>query len=153
MTHQDKLMGMRDGNRVYAAYRIDYDSTKDVRNIDLSGAAKSPPPGYDGHPVKDDYQRKVIVEDDATRDDVISHLDANGIAYTVEDVSPTQTEKDAIETWGAEHGLDAKEAIKWDNAIRAADSVAELKAVNRGEHPDTGSPVTLPKKRRQNNRR
>lgn len=147
MSHKDKLMGLRDGQRVYAAYRIDYDNSDDVRsNIDLSGAAKSPPPGYDGHAVKDGYQRKVTVENSTTRDDVTAYLDANGVDYTVEDVAPTTSEKDAIEQWGGEHGLDAKEAIKWDNAVAAADTVADLKKVQCGEHPDTGESVTPPKK-------
>jgi len=147
MADEDKLMGLRDGKRVYAAYRIDYDSSNDIRDdVDLSGSAKSPRPGHDGHTVKDGYQRKIVVEDATTRDEVQSHLNSEGISHTTEDVSPTQSEMDCMERWGAKHGLDAKEAIAWDNAVASASTVADLKDVQRGQHPETGEKVEPPKK-------
>lgn len=143
MAHEDILMGMRDGTRVYASHRIDYDSTDDIRVTDaggerFDGAIKSPPPGHDDHPVKDGYQRKAIVEDAATRDAVTAFLDAEGVSYTVENVAPTAAQQSAIEGYGAESGAEGMAALAWEDALSNAGSVSDMVDIERGVHPVTG---------------
>lgn len=158
MAEEDKLLGRRISNsqttRIYAAYRIDYDSTDSVPNpdtaldpADLPGAAKNPPAGYPGHEPKDGYQRKVLVEDAATRDEITAYLDEQGIAYVVEDVAPTEDEKAALEEWGAENGLDGPKALEWKDAIESASTVEDLKTLQRNEHPGNGTKFAPPKAR------
>lgn len=152
MAEEDKLMGYRDATPVYGSYRIDIETTEDIRReIELSGSAKSPDPelSADTHPVKDGFQRKIIVEDEIIRDEIQSYLDEQGINYTTEDISPTQDERDAIRSWGAEHGIDAAKALEWKDAVDSATSVADLKEVEMGRHPDTGEEIERPKGERR----
>lgn len=156
MADVDKLMGMAGDTPVYGAYRIDYDSTDDIRsdedgNERFTGESKSPRPGHRDHPVKDGFQRKIVVEDASTRDEVQAHLDAENINYVTEDVSPTQQERDDIQAYGASNGVEGREAVKWSRALDAANGVADLKEIQRGVNPDTGEEFEPPgaKKQRQ----
>lgn len=159
MTDQDKLMGTRDGERVYASYRIDYATTDDIRFREIedgpagpeeetggsvrteqrfTGSAKSPLPDNPDHEVKDGYERKILVEDESTRDEVTEYLDSISVSHEVENVSPSAAEMDAIERYGAVQGVEAGEALIWNDALESAATVEDMKAVERGVHPDTG---------------
>lgn len=145
----DKLMGWRGDTPVWTAFRIDYALQEDIRlDADgeprFDGTVKSPTADHPDHPPKTGYGRKVLVEDAATRDEVTDYLDGRGIAYTVEDVTTTADEQAAIEDYGARHGVEAVDALVWDAALEAADSVEDLKAIERGEHPDTGEAFEPP---------
>lgn len=146
MAPEDKLLGMRDDTRVYATYRIDFDSDIDPRrDVDLSGAAKCPPEGYDDHPTKPGYRRKVVVEDAQTRDEIEAVLDDEGISYEVEDVSPSQQEREDIEDYGARSGVGGAHAVRWGQSLRDLDagriSVSDLE---RGRNPHRGTEFEKP---------
>lgn len=129
MASEDKLMGKRDNEFVFAGYRIDFDSTDDIRYKEVevtdeqgnvigseieerwTFVPKSPAPGHSEHPIKSGYQRKIIVENASQRDDVTQYLDDQGINYEVEDVSPTSEEKSDIRKNDSEHGVDAGRAL------------------------------------------
>lgn len=152
MADIDKLMGMADDTPVFAAYRIDYADREDIRFTEegderFGGNAKSPPPGHRHHDdVKDGYQRKIIVEDAATRDEVQAYLDGEDIGYVTEDVTPTQAEQHAIRRYGVQDEVDARHAITWNDALESADGVQDLADVQRGIHPTTGEEFNPPGK-------
>lgn len=106
-----KVIGKRDDADVTATYRIDIDHSNDIRdNIELSAAAKSPPPNHPQSNPKEGYQRVVWAETAAIKDRLVSHLDSKSISYTVADVTPSlskaQSAKiDQIKT-------DAKDVLK-----------------------------------------
>lgn len=130
--HSDLLLGITqsDGNteRTYSAYRIDYDDSRsldeiggfdDVREHYTSRVKAVSQTAIDRghHTPKDGYQRLVLVEDAPTRDEVQADLDANGVASTTEDVSPSIQEQVIIEREEAtntdeiEHALTQKEDL------------------------------------------
>lgn len=154
MATEDKLMGESGGKKVYAAYRIDYGSETDIRHTAdgedrFTGSAKSPAVTSDEHPIKQGYSRKIIVPDASTRDEVTSHLDAQGISYTVEDVAPTSSEKTAIEDWGAATGPEVAEALKWDTAVSDLSSGLITQAeYERGDNSNRGTKFDHPKPRK-----
>jgi len=90
----NRLMGMRDGSKVLADYRLDIDTTKDIRQkADLSAAAaKSPPPNHAQSNPQQSYQRVVWAETATVKDMLVSHLDSEDIAYTVTDLTLTLSE-------------------------------------------------------------
>lgn len=174
MANVDKLMGIRGETNIYGAYRIDYDSEEDIRYIEteetstsitpdeeevvstsvtrqkrFTGAAKSPPPEHPDHPVKDGFLRKIVVEDGATRDEVTDYLDSEGIDYTVEDISPTSSEIDAIESYGATNEKEVEQALIWSDALSTASSVDDMKDIERGVHPGTGEEFDRPPESRR----
>lgn len=155
MADEDKLLGLRGSDRVFASHRIDIETTADIRFTDDGtdrfadvGAVKSPVPDHADHTSKAGYSRKVLVEDVATRDAVTSYLDGAGIGYVVESIPITQAERDAIAEWGAEIGVDVPEALGWDQAVSDVDAgTIPMSAYLRGENPNTGSGFTHPKRR------
>lgn len=161
MSNKDKLMGMKDETHVFTSHRIDYDSDRDVRMNyddsgnqqgmrDLSGAAKCPRQGHSDHPVKDGYKRKVVCETADVKDTLVSVLEAWGVTYTVEDVAPNQSEKDAIRQWGASDGVDAAEALKWDKALQDLSNGNITQAdYERGKNPNESEEFDHPKSRRK----
>lgn len=137
---EDKLLGIAKTGRgtayTYSAYRIDYDSQLSITELGedagligddqvasdyFTGATKNPPHGYQGHEAKTDYQRKVLVEDATTRDEVQAVLNDAGASYTTEDVSPTDAEKAHIKDYGAENSLDVPFALRWMRSLTALD--------------------------------
>jgi hypothetical protein len=130
--HSDLILSVTqsDGNttRTYSAYRIDYDSSltlaevADVDDLDghYSGQVKPVSQtaidrGY--HTPKDNYKRLVLVEDATTRDEVQNDLDAEGVAYTTEDVSPTTQEKTIIEREEASNINEIEQALTQQNDL------------------------------------
>jgi len=169
MADEDKLLGIaqngRTTERTYSEYRIDYDSADSVAELTtvdvtedgetvtvslaesnqttgnyFSGALKNPPAGYPGHEAKDAYQRKVLVEDEATRDEVESVLTNAGVSSQTEDVAPTEEEKEYIVDYGAESSLEVPFAMQWMESLQALDagtiSQAQFEQWNNSE---TGS--------------
>lgn len=150
MAKEDKIMGLQGGSPIYGSHRIDIATTADIRFDDAGGerfssAVKSPAPGHTTHTSKAGYDRKVIVPDAATRDEVTAYLDGEGISYTVESVAPTASEKDAIEQWGAEHGAHAADALDWDAAVEDLDAGLITQAdFERGKNPNRGDEFKSP---------
>lgn len=136
--------------RTWGGYRIDYDDPRSITELardngditenetlddiaELSAVAvKNPPAGYTGHEAKSGYQRKAVVEYEGedgsnnrittARDKVQSILDAFAFDVSApEDVYPDQDERDAINRWGADNGLDVPYAIRWMRAVVALD--------------------------------
>jgi hypothetical protein len=147
MSDEDKLLGIakngRSTERTYSAYRIDYDSTDAVTDLleegeSFTGATKNPPAGYPGHEAKTDYQRKVLVEDSTTRDEVVALLEENNIAYVDESVEPTEEDKKYIEDFGAESSLDGKRAMEWKRMLEDLEvgNISQVD-VERGRNPHT----------------
>lgn len=145
MADEDKLLGIAKKNRstnyTYTAHRIDYDSAENIADLapedtEFSGAMKNPPQGYPGHEAKQDFQRKILVEDDATRDEVTAILSDEGIAYESEDVAPTDDEKAHIEDFGAESSLDGADALAWKRQLEdlEAGNISQVD-VERGRNP------------------
>lgn len=155
MAQEDKLLGFakngRDTvSRTYSAYRIDYDSADSIQELaaegtTFTGATKNPPAGYPGHEAKTNYQRKVLVENATTRDEVQTVLDNAGVSYTTEDVSPSQSEKDAIEQYGAESSLEGVEALKWNQALEdLSTNKISIEDFERGKNPHRGESFNKP---------
>lgn len=151
MANEDKIMGVRDGTRIHASHRIDIATADDIRfdadgNERFTGAAKSPATDHSNHATKAGYQRKVIVENAATRDEVTSYLNSAGIGHTVEAVSPTASETDAFDQWGAENGTDAVEALKWDLAVSdLAGGLISQADYERGLNPNRSESFSKPR--------
>lgn len=174
MADEDKLLGIAKANRTteytYSEYRIDYDSADSVAELTtvdvtedgetvtvslaeseqttgdyFSGALKNPPAGYPGHEAKQNFQRKILVEDEATRDEVAAELDEAGIDYEIEGVAPTDAEKEAFEQWGAMNSLDGAKALKWKRALEALDN-GDITQVDyeRGQNPHDGETFSKP---------
>lgn len=154
MADEDKLLGVakngRSTERTYSEYRIDYDSTDAVIDLleegeEFTGTIKNPPAGYPGHEAKPTYQRKVLVEDETTRDEVTAELEEAGIDYEIEGVAPTTEEKKAFEQWGAMNSLDGKKALKWKRAVEALDN-GDISRVEyeRGQNTHDGEEFTKP---------
>lgn len=119
MHEEDKLMGLREKKRVYASYRVDYNSKKDVREeITSSGAVKVPPKGYEPHSTKQGYQRKAICEKTSDKDSIVQWCDNNNIDYSVESITVSKEEKEAFEAYEAENGVQAKKAVKWLQGLK-----------------------------------
>jgi hypothetical protein len=87
------VIGYRDEKEVVADYRIDINTESDVREfVELSGAAKSPPPNHEQSDPQQGYQRVVWAETATVKDTLMSYLDTEGIAYTITDLTPTLSE-------------------------------------------------------------
>lgn len=136
------------------------DSDEDIGSY-FDGALKNPPEGYRGHEAQgnytDDngtevfYKRKVLVENDTTRDEVESVLTDAGVEYEVEDVAPTAEEKEYIEDYGAESSLEGKSAMSWKRQLEdlEAGNISQVdvergRNPHRNEHP--GRPKSNPEK-------
>lgn len=133
MAAEDVLFGVAisggNTNRTYTKYRIDYNDERDISEFvsveDLDGSIKNPPLDYPGHESPGNYKRKVLVAEgdsaDSVLDDITSSFDAasdgDGIGYNVEDVSPSQDERDAMEEYGAMNGLEGHDAERWAQAV------------------------------------
>jgi len=153
MSHEDKLIGMRDDNRVYASHRVDFNSDKDPRNdLELSYAVKVPPQGYTGHEAKEGYKRKAVCETASAKNKVVDWCKNNNVSYTVEEINLTQEEKDAFESYRAENGLQAKEACKWLNALQDLDKGnISRKDFELGKNPHRGEKFKTPNQGRASN--
>jgi len=57
------------------------------------------------------YTRRLLVEDDETLDAVTAELDALGVPYSAEDVSPTPKERHVIEREGARTAQEIEKAL------------------------------------------
>lgn len=148
MADIDKLMGWRGDQPVFGSYRIDYDSTDDIRSDnEFSGASKSPPPDHRVSDVKDGYQRKIVVENSTVRDETTSYLDSEGINYTVEDISPTAQERQHITREKPMNEEEAVKALNKMDAIDQASTLEELKDVQRGIHPVSGEMLEEPERK------
>lgn len=91
------ILGYRDGRVVAAAYRIDIDTTADIRqSIELSAAAKSPPTGHEQSNPKTGFKRVIWAENAEVKNQLVDELSNDGIDYKVTDLSATLSEvKDA----------------------------------------------------------
>jgi len=175
MSNEDKLLSIakngRSTERTYSAYRIDYDSTDSIaelvtveetddegntvevslaeseQTVDdyFTGSLKNPPAGYPGHEAKDAYQRKLLVEDEATRDEVEAALTDATVSHQTEDVSPTQSEKEHIEDYGAQNSLEGGVAMEWKQMLEDLEAgnispvdVERGRNTHRGTHPGRG---------------
>lgn len=154
MADEDKLLGIakvgRDTTYTYSAYRIDYDSADSIQDLaaeetEFTGAVKNPPAGYPGHEAKTDYQRKVLVEDDPTREEVVTVLDNNSVTHTVESVEPTADEKAHIEDYEAANSLEGADAMAWKRALEdlEAGNISEVD-LERGRNPHRNESVGRP---------
>jgi len=140
MADEDKLLGVaysgRTKNYTYSAYRVDYDSAESIVDLgtvvdesgeneippEFSGATKNPPAGYPGHEAKTNYQRKVLVEDETTRDEVTAVLDGAEVEYSVEDVAPTAAERQAINQYDTDNSLEGRAALSWMRSVTALEN-------------------------------
>jgi len=119
---EDKLLGMRDNQRVYSSYRVDFNSEKDPRvELEFSDACKVPPQGYSGHEAQKGYKRKALCETPSVKRKVVDWCKDNNVKYSVEEINVTEEEKNAFESYRAENGLHAKEACKWLRALQDLD--------------------------------
>jgi len=175
MADEDKLLSIakngRSTERTYSAYRIDYDSTDSIaelvtveetdnegntvevslaesaQTVDdyFTGSLKNPPAGYPGHEAKDTHQRKVLVEDATTRDDVEAALTDSKVSHQTEDVSPTQSEKAHIEDYGASNSLEGADAMAWKRALEDLEegNISQVD-VKRGRNPHRNEEVGRP---------
>lgn len=152
MAKEDKLMGRRDKNKIYASYRVDFNSKQNPReNLDLSDAVKVPPKNYEGHEAKTGYKRKAICETSAVKDKVVQWCKDNNVSYTIEQIDVTQEEKDAFKSYKAENGLQANEASKWLQAAKDLDkNNISRKAFELGNNPHQGENFKPPKGRGRN---
>lgn len=110
---KDKLMGVRDEKRVYPDFRIDYDSSKRVKNeISFEEAVKNPPEEHKLNDAKSRYKLKALCEGESSKNKIVEWLESNSISYEVTIISLSEEEKKAIESYGAKKGLECKEALE-----------------------------------------
>ena len=166
MADEDKLLGVaysgRTKNYTYSAYRVDYDSAESIVTLstedivedgevvgqnepEFSGATKNPPAGYPGHEAKSGYQRKILVEDETTRDEVKAILKEADIDYEIEGITTSDEEKSFIKDYGAESSLEVPFALQWMDSLKALDngtiSVAQFERWNNSKTEDRQVPT------------
>jgi len=119
MTIEDKFIGMRDNERIYCSFRVDYNSEKDPRKegAEVGSMVKIPPKNYEAFTVKDSYSRKALCEDKTSKDEIVDWCEANNVSYVVEEIQISSKEKQAVESYSAETGLEGQEALKWLRAL------------------------------------
>jgi hypothetical protein len=163
MADSDKIVSFRISGdtvtRVWASYRIDYDSERslfDISGIDpaetdpethYGGVVNQRPPNHDVHSPKQGYQTVVQVENASARDAVIADLDAEGISHSAaEDVSPAQDEKEALKAYGARNGVTAQEGMRWKRGLEDLDKGnISQKDFELGRNPNAGERFGPPK--------
>lgn len=168
---EDKLLGVRingsNTTRVLGAFRIDYDDSRTLSEIigldefsslsdEYSGTVKfigqtAIDRGY--HSVKSGYQFKVLVDDATTRDEVQSDLDAEGISYTTEDVTPSKEMRLGMEACGVMTDTQMPAVQEWYNDVKADwdEAVADCEngditesQLKRGYNPHRGKNIPVP---------